>query len=127
VESPEDGLRDANLVVDAIFGFSFSGEVRQPFTMAIDALTRTSLPIVSIDIPSAWDVEKGDVSGNGLRPTMLVSLTAPKKGALGFRGIHYLGGRFISKNMEQEWGLNLPRFPGTDQCVKLHNDGEEEK
>jgi len=39
----------------------------------------------------------GDVGGNGLLPSMLVSLTAPKEGAQGFRGIHYLGGRFISK------------------------------
>lgn len=36
------------------------------------------------------------MSGDGLQPDMLVSLTAPKKGARGFRGtFHYLGGRFV--------------------------------
>jgi len=36
----------------------------------------------------------GDIGGNGLLPSTLVSLTAPKEGA---QGIHNLGGRFISK------------------------------
>lgn len=43
-----------------------------------------------------WDIEKGDKEGLGLQPDMLVSLTAPKKGAQGFTGqFHYLGGRFV--------------------------------
>ncbi|KAF8937923.1 hypothetical protein BGZ58_001948 [Dissophora ornata] len=51
---------------------------------------------------------------------MLVSLTAPKEGAKDFSGpFHYLGGRFISRRMEDKWELNLPEFPGTDQCVRL--------
>ena len=41
-------------------------------------------------------MEEGDQAGDGLRPDMLVSLTAPKKGARGFQGAHhYLGGRFV--------------------------------
>ncbi|KAF9087570.1 NAD(P)H-hydrate epimerase [Mortierella sp. AD031] len=120
VDNPETGLHDSDLIVDAIFGFSFSGEVRQPFVSAIQALKDTKIPIVSVDIPSAWDVEKGNVRGEGFQPSMLVSLTAPKEGAKDFTGVHhYLGGRFISKKMEAKWGLNLPKFPGTDQCVRL--------
>ncbi len=35
-------------------------------------------------------------AGDGLRPEMLVSLTAPKLGAKHFQGKHhYIGGRFI--------------------------------
>ncbi|KAG0312735.1 hypothetical protein BGZ97_010896 [Linnemannia gamsii] len=84
VDSPECGLRDTDLVVDAIFGFSFSGEVRQPFVSAIQALKDTAIPIVS-----------GNVRGEGFQPSMLVK-------------------------MEEKWGLNLPQFPGTDQCVDLN-------
>ncbi|KAG0059887.1 NAD(P)H-hydrate epimerase [Linnemannia elongata] len=121
VDSPESGLHDSDLIVDAIFGFSFSGEVRQPFVSAIQALKNTTIPIVSVDIPSAWDVEKGNIHGEGFQPSMLVSLTAPKEGAKDFNGKHhYLGGRFISRKMEEKWGLNLPQFPGTDQCVRLN-------
>lgn len=41
--------------------------------------------IVSVDIPSGWDVERGDVAGSGMRPEMLVSLTAPKLAARHFK------------------------------------------
>lgn len=45
---------------------------------------------------AGWDVEQGDVSGSGLRPEMLVSLTAPKNAAKHFEGRHhYVGGRFV--------------------------------
>ncbi|KAF9196574.1 hypothetical protein BGZ50_009089 [Haplosporangium sp. Z 11] len=108
VDTPEAGLQDSDLVVDAIFGFSFTGEVRQPFASAIEALKKTRLPIVS-----------GNLNNAGFEPSMLVSLTAPKEGVKHFKGIHYLGGRFISKGMEKKWDLNLPQYPGTDQCVKL--------
>ena len=50
--------------------------------------------VVAVDIPSGWHVEKGDETGEGLRPDMLVSLTAPKLCAHHFSGrFHYLGGR----------------------------------
>ena len=36
------------------------------------------------------------MSGEGLRPEMLISLTAPKTAARFFRGAHhYVGGRFV--------------------------------
>lgn len=44
----------------------------------------------------SWDIEEGNREEDGLQPDMLVSLTAPKKGAKDFKGAHhYLGGRFI--------------------------------
>lgn len=41
-----------NLVIDAIFGFSFKGEVREPFGSILDLLKKTTVPVASIDIPS---------------------------------------------------------------------------
>lgn len=45
----------------------------------------------------AWGtIHLGLRAGGGLRPDMLVSLTAPKLGARFFDGrFHYLGGRFV--------------------------------
>ncbi|KAG8450021.1 hypothetical protein GDO86_016634 [Hymenochirus boettgeri] len=41
-----------NLVVDAIFGFSFKGAVREPFGNILSLLKRITIPIASVDIPS---------------------------------------------------------------------------
>ncbi|XP_008329312.1 NAD(P)H-hydrate epimerase [Cynoglossus semilaevis] len=119
-EMPEAAVIDEayNLVVDAIFGFSFKGAVREPFGSILEVLNKTTVPIASVDIPSGWDVERGSV--DGLQPDMLISLTAPKKSALQFRGrYHFLGGRFVPPGLERKYGLNLPQYPGTDCVLQL--------
>ncbi|POM57453.1 YjeF family domain containing hypothetical protein, partial [Phytophthora palmivora] len=67
-----------DLILDGIFGFSFSGSIRPPFDDVVGTLQKCKTPIVSIDIPSGWHVEKGNKDGVGLDPQMLISLTAPK-------------------------------------------------
>lgn len=89
-----------DLILDGIFGFSFSGVIRPPFDTVIATLKACQTPIVSIDIPSGWHVEDGNESGVGLEPNMLISLTAPKLCAKRFVGpgrIHFVGGRFVPK------------------------------
>ncbi|NXM34530.1 NNRE epimerase, partial [Oxyruncus cristatus] len=106
------------LVVDAIFGFSFKGAVREPFGSILSTLERVTVPIASIDIPSGWDVEKG--KADGLQPDMLISLTAPKKAAMHFAGrYHFLGGRFVPPALQEKYALNLPAYPGTDCVLQL--------
>ncbi|CAH1764736.1 1231_t:CDS:2, partial [Entrophospora sp. SA101] len=63
-----------------------------------DHLEKSDLVIdaIFVDIPSAWDVEKGNVDNVGFTPSMLISLTAPKLGVKQFNGRHFLGGRFIT-------------------------------
>ncbi|XP_018027586.1 NAD(P)H-hydrate epimerase isoform X2 [Hyalella azteca] len=78
------------LVVDAVFGFSFKPPVRALFLPVIEALSRTKVPVVSVDIPSGWDVEAGPpTEGFAIAPQMLISLTAPKLCARSFRGRHH--------------------------------------
>ncbi|XP_071788213.1 NAD(P)H-hydrate epimerase-like isoform X2 [Asterias amurensis] len=117
---PSSSLIDMsyNFVVDAIFGFSFSGQVRAPFDDVLKLLRGTSIPLCSIDIPSGWDVEKGNE--DGLKPDFLISLTAPKKAAEHFKGkYHYLGGRFVPPELAHKYQLSLPNYPGADCVVEL--------
>ena len=37
-------------------------------------------------------MERGDVAGDGLKPAMLISLTAPKAGVRAFAGPHHFLG-----------------------------------
>jgi len=119
IDSLRDALSSSDVILDAIFGFSFKGPVRAPFDSALSAISSSKLPIVSVDIPSGWDVEEGNASGIGLDPAVLVSLTAPKEGVRAFKGRHFLGGRFVPKTMEQKFALNLPSYPGSEQIVEL--------
>lgn len=93
----QNALKETDVILDAIFGFSFKPPVRAPFDAALTLISDSKLPIVSVDIPSGWDVEKGNAAGVGLNPDVLISLTAPKEGARGFKGRHFLGGRFVPR------------------------------
>ena len=100
-------LSSTDVILDAIFGFSFHPPARAPFDAVLPLLAKSGLPIVSVDIPSGWDVEKGKITVDvaegggkpfeGLDPDVLISLTAPKLGVKNFKGRHFLGGRFVSK------------------------------
>lgn len=52
------------LVVDAIFGFSFKGDVREPFRSILSVLNGLTVPIASIDIPSGAGTKEGRGTGN---------------------------------------------------------------
>jgi len=112
-------LQSSDVILDAIFGFSFKPPIRAPFDVALPLLADSGLPIVSVDIPSGWDVEKGNTAGVGLIPDLLISLTAPKEGVRGYTGRHFLGGRFVPRTLEEKFELNLPAYPGFDQIVEL--------
>eukprot|EP00003_Mantamonas_plastica_P010760 TRINITY_DN2022_c0_g1_i1.p1 TRINITY_DN2022_c0_g1~~TRINITY_DN2022_c0_g1_i1.p1 ORF type:complete len:118 (-),score=23.93 TRINITY_DN2022_c0_g1_i1:241-594(-) len=114
----DDGKFD--LIVDAIFGYSFKGtEIREPFATIISSINSASIDVVSIDVPSGWDIENGNENGIGVEnPSMLISLTLPKPCAKSFEGIHYLGGRFLPPSMQKKYNIVLP-YGKTDLVYKL--------
>ncbi|POR30905.1 Uncharacterized protein TPAR_08888 [Tolypocladium paradoxum] len=127
VDDFQSAIASTDHVVDAIFGFSFSGEVREPFPAVIQALQETKLPVTSVDAPSSWDIENGPPSsglGSSFMPTALVSLTAPKPLVRHFNGRHFIGGRFVSPSMAKKYGFEVPEYQGVDQVVEVATSGE---
>lgn len=124
----EDAYEACDVVLDCIFGFSFAGAPRAPYKHAIDLLTNESVmefefrrqrpPIVSVDLPSAWDVNHGNTRTTFV-PQVLLSLTAPKQGAIHFTGQHFIGGRFVPDDLDRRFDLFLPPYPGASQIVDI--------
>ncbi|CAH7689834.1 YjeF N-terminal domain-containing protein [Phakopsora pachyrhizi] len=126
-DEPGDGFKElveaSDVIVDSIFGFSFRPPIRVPFESTIRYLKETKRPIVSIDIPSGWDIENGkDLIGDEgliIQPDVLVSLTLPKLGSKDFKGRHFLGGRFLPPGIVEKYQLKVPNYPGSDQIVEI--------
>lgn len=116
-------LNHYSLLIDAIFGFSYKPPLRSEYLEILTFLSQKGEKLISIDIPSGWDVERGppqDSSTPTLKPDCLISLTAPKICAQKFKGKHHwLGGRFVPKTIFEKYSLNLPQYPSCEQCVKL--------
>lgn len=119
---PED-VSTFDIIVDSIFGFSFSGTPRSPFNTILkdimEAQREFNIPIVSVDVPSGWNVDEGDVSGLGFLPDVLISLTAPKLCSKTFKGRHFCGGRFLTPALADKYGLRMPPYSGTSQYMEL--------
>lgn len=86
-----------DVCVDAVLGIGYDGGiVRDSAWVPFEFVTRTSLPVASIDVPSGWDVDSGpreeDVyTDNFVKPRLLVSCGRPKLCARQFGGaLHYV-------------------------------------
>ena len=108
-----------DIIIDAVFGFSFKGPMRGIFKEILEKLNDINVPIVCVDIPSGWDVEKGYVNDGLKRCDVLVSLSVPKLGVKEFKGVRYLGGRFIPLELQNELHLQLP-YVGDELITKLN-------
>jgi len=107
------------VVLDGVFGFSFKPPLREPFGQVLADVARRA-NIVSVDVPSGWDVDSGPTAEASLRPAVLVSLTAPKLCARAFGGAaHYLGRVFVPPGVAAAHGLTQPAFEGARQIVRL--------
>ena len=86
--------------------------------MILDALKTTSTPIFSVDIPSGWDVEKGNIN-NTFTPNYLISLTLPKEGSREFQGRHFVGGRFVPTSIVEKYNWKMPVYPSNSTFIEL--------
>eukprot|EP00956_Cyclotella_meneghiniana_P010149 scaffold13986_cov58-Cyclotella_meneghiniana.AAC.3 len=126
-----------DIIVDAIFGFSFDSKstIREPFASSIGDMIQLqkeyNTPMISVDVPSGWDVDGGDLTGMNFKPDVLISLTAPKLSAKKFRGRHFVGGRFLPPEIAKKYGIQMPSYPGVSQmppypglrhCMEITNE-----
>ncbi|CAA6656467.1 unnamed protein product [Spirodela intermedia] len=130
-ELPQDFSTDFDVIVDAIFGFSFQGKPRPPFDdlihrlISLNNLSSTaekSPAIVSVDIPSGWHVEEGDLdSEGGIKPHMLVSVIDSSKILRKeiYRASSFSRRQICPPPIANKYGLHLPPYPGTSMCVRI--------
>ena len=109
--SEADGGNKYAAIVDAIFGFSFKGAPREPFATALkqmqEAQTSMGIPVISVDVPSGWNVDEGDVTQTGFVPQVLISLTTPKESSKSFPGRHFVGGRFLPPALAEKYKVKV--------------------
>ena len=78
-------LARSDVVVDALLGTGFQGDVRAPMATLILALDEarqrgTTGPIVALDLPSGLDADSGRPSNATVRADVTVTFVAEKKG-----------------------------------------------
>lgn len=70
-----------DLVVDALLGTGFSGQVREPLATAIRQINAAaSRDVISIDVPSGLDCDTGEIGGVAVKAAVTVTFVATKRG-----------------------------------------------
>ena len=71
-------LEEAEVIVDAVFGFSFYGEVREPFGVLFDLMNRAKGLTVAVDMPSGVYCDSGRADRHAVRADYTVAISALK-------------------------------------------------
>ena len=77
---PPANLPPADLLIDAVIGYSLSGAPRGTAAQLIDLANAHDAPILSLDAPSGLDTTTGVVHEPAVRATATMTLALPKEG-----------------------------------------------
>jgi len=81
IEEGGAAMGRADVIVDAILGTGFSGQVRPPFDEIIRRVNALKGPkVVAVDLPSGLDCDTGQPSNATIRADVTVTFVAPKVG-----------------------------------------------
>lgn len=84
-------LPDAAWIVDAMLGTGATGDPREPYSTAIQALHESGVPILAVDVPSGLDCETGSPGEPTIRARHTCTFVAAKPGLLVANAAAYVG------------------------------------
>ena len=90
---PFDGdlLSLCDLVVDAILGIGLQGPVEGERRDAIEAVNKTGLPVLALDIPSGLNADSGEVQGVAIKAAATITFIGIKRGLYTGQAADYCG------------------------------------
>jgi NAD(P)H-hydrate epimerase len=75
-------LQRADLILDALIGYSLRGAPRGPIAALIRAANASGIPILALDVPSGLDSDTGEAAEPTIRASATLTLALPKVGLL---------------------------------------------
>ena len=75
-----DGLGQADLILDALLGYSLRGPPRGETARLLAWANEARTPIIALDLPSGVDATTGATPGDHVRATSTMTLALPKTG-----------------------------------------------
>ena len=113
---------DADLVIDALLGYSLRGNPRGRVAELIEWAGTQAAPVLSLDTPSGLDVTTGEPAAPCVTATATLTLAAPKTGLLEapMVGELYLADISVPPGVYDAFGLDMPvDLFGQDTVVRL--------
>jgi NAD(P)H-hydrate epimerase len=86
----------AELVIDALIGYSLRGAPRDPIASLIRRTNASGTPVLALDVPSGLNADTGEPSDPTIRAAATLTLALPKGGLLGPAARAWTGDLYIA-------------------------------
>ena len=118
-------LGSADLILDALLGYSGRGAPREPIASFIRAANATTAPRLALDLPSGLDGDSGLPTDPTLQATATLTLAWPKLGLLAptaqpFVGELFLADISIPAAIYRAIGVESGTLFASDPIVRVH-------
>lgn len=87
----EEAVVECDILIDAIYGIGFRGNINPLSKNVIDIINRNSCYTVSLDVPSGLNVREGGVFEVAVKADLTITFIHFKKAFLNYEVIDYLG------------------------------------
>ena len=76
----ETEIEDADIILDGLLGTGVKGQIREPFSFAIDKINHSKAYVLAIDVPSGLDPTSGEPSNKCVEANATITFHRMKKG-----------------------------------------------
>ena len=115
IQNAKSKMRNYDLIIDALFGFSLRGNPRPPADKIIEQINCSQIPVLAVDVPSGLDVHDGSVGNPTVKADYTVTFGMLKKGFEehpDLVGKVYLGDLGIPEQAYRDMEYEPPLFRG---------------
>lgn len=92
-------LKDASLIVDALFGIGIDRPVEGNYATAIEAINNSDAVVVAVDMPSGINTDTGEVMGVAVNATATVTFAVNKVDLTKSAGKKHAGRVVVASDM----------------------------
>lgn len=92
-------LKDASLIVDALFGIGIDRPVEGNYATAIEAINNSDAVVAAVDMPSGINTDTGEVMGVAVNATATVTFAVNKVGLTKSAGKKHAGRVVVASDM----------------------------
>ncbi|KRG42678.1 carbohydrate kinase [Stenotrophomonas pictorum JCM 9942] len=96
VEVSPDCLRQAELIVDALYGIGFSRAPEAADAALIAAINAAGVPVLALDVPSGVDADSGKVPGEAVRAGRVLQFIVAHRGLYTGTALEFAGQRLLA-------------------------------
>ncbi len=115
-------IRRADVVVDALIGYSLRGAPRGRVAELIELCNLHARRVLSLDVPSGLDATTGGAPGGVVQPERTMTLALPKTGLRDTQGDLYLADIGIPPEVYHRLGLSFEPLFGSRYWIPLEMD-----